>query len=1689
MKKKIASSLLAAGLMLSTTQPDSFASSSLPNEPSTTGVTDENTNVIDFESSLRVIGQTDNSISIEWDKPGLASKYSVFVNGDSIAENIESTKYNVEELESASEYFISVSAFDENGKLLFESNEICAHTNLTINSNYTLTKDINAANVFINGGMFDLNGHSLTVDGDVWLNSGYLNVNKGKLYIGGDFNLKRTNYDYGYGYLTMQNAEDYILVNGNMCVASIYNNSTLTAGTIELKGDFTQITYSSANNFYCSGSHKVILSGEGLQTVSFASTQSQFNTLDVQNFSEDGVVFSTAATVVELLDNGCNVSFANGERSGWTLEEDETIDGDLNLSRGTLDLNGHRLTVTGNLIQSGGNVLVNGGELDVQGDYRVQALNGGKYTVSPGTLTMKNDSDTVKVGGEFVMQSTKSHSELLSAGTLEIGGDLTQLSGGSSYNLCTSGTHTVVLNGSEKQTISIANNDKKYSRIANLKIENNSSEGVDIASQVYILGKLYNTDSPVTSSKNLYITATTEFPDSKWNYDANFVEQRTIPAGLEIGGSLYVNSSLTLASDTVVGDDLSASGNLNLNGYTLTVDGDVWLNSGYLNVNKGKLYIGGDFNLKRTNYDYGYGYLTMQNAEDYILVNGNMCVASIYNNSTLTAGTIELKGDFTQITYSSANNFYCSGSHKVILSGEGLQTVSFASTQSQFNIIEIRKPLDIGYIINSNTKWNELVENYTDDSAPAAPTNLQFVRSTSTSVMMRWTDSEDIQKLNCYEIYRDGKLVGTTKQTEFIDNGLNTHTQYEYHIVALGANGVRSESSNIIQAATDVDAYAPTTPTGLQAVIRTDGSVYLTWTASSDNVSVDGYNLYRNGEFIGNTAGTAYNDKTAEPGYHEYYVEAFDNEGNNSLYSSSIYADNMPPQKPVLHLSEVTPMRISFKWDSEDNVEIDHFEVYKNGEFFKSTKSKELSDTTVTAGSEYSYYVIAIDTSNNVSEASDTKKITAKNDEEKPQIGIANQTLTENGKSLRIVCTDDVMLAEMNAEIKASSSEEWQSVKTQILSQKSQIINLDLSDYLTDSGEYDIRISVADAAGNTETVESNFTYAKNEMSEFEVTATADGCSVKLDWTSASDNSNVYYEIRRKDADGNEKYIATTRADELSYTDGGLYPLMEYSYFIVAHDENMYSVRSNTVNVTSGKDTIAPTARIKGNSLTIEGYSLSFDGSLSKDNFGVKSYSWNFGDESMGEGKTAEHTYSKAGTYTVTLTVADESGNTDSGEFVVTVYDKSYCIAEIQVLDENGRVLSDAAAYSELPDMTQSMYYADSDGIIPLVTKSGTYDFYFFADGYMPYKKAINLQGINTGNDRQKVTLTKDDLVTAEFEYEELDLDKAIELGIDVTAPENQHLNVVTIKVDNIESDDKHNFEVVVNQSGDFIQIESNGSVTVKDKVRKEKEETTSQGKTNTKTTISTLESGNKNNGDSQKSSPARDLTIKTMVSMSVTEFSWLKNFYTINISITNNAAEDFSIDDCSALFNLPDGLSLANTESAQSLYQSIGTIKGGTTKTISWIIKADKGGSHYVSVDFNGVLEPFGIPVNAAFESDAIVVKGNNALKLTLNSGTTRTNFELTNTAEYKVQNVKVDMGSYGEFKDADRIILKYPSGMMEIIEWEDDAKTKTKKTVYLPVGVENTSKLVESDYFDFRTLEPHESVIGIMYRNINTVS
>jgi chitodextrinase len=87
------------------------------------------------------------------------------------------------------------------------------------------------------------------------------------------------------------------------------------------------------------------------------------------------------------------------------------------------------------------------------------------------------------------------------------------------------------------------------------------------------------------------------------------------------------------------------------------------------------------------------------------------------------------------------------------------------------------------------------------------------------------------------------------------------------------------------------DTTAPTTPTGLHTTSVASTSVGLVWSASTDNVGVRGYTVYRNGVALATTAPTttSYNDQTVVPGpTYTYTVDAFDAAGNHSAPSAGL---------------------------------------------------------------------------------------------------------------------------------------------------------------------------------------------------------------------------------------------------------------------------------------------------------------------------------------------------------------------------------------------------------------------------------------------------------------------------------------------------------------------------------------------------------------------------------------------------------------------------------------------------------------------------------------------------------------------------------------------------------------------------------------------------------------------------------
>jgi chitodextrinase len=69
----------------------------------------------------------------------------------------------------------------------------------------------------------------------------------------------------------------------------------------------------------------------------------------------------------------------------------------------------------------------------------------------------------------------------------------------------------------------------------------------------------------------------------------------------------------------------------------------------------------------------------------------------------------------------------------------------------------------------------------------------------------------------------------------------------------------------------------------LSALSVLGSNVLLQWNASSDNVAVTGYNIYRNGVKIGTSPTTNYTDTTAQPGMsYNYAITAFNAAGNES---------------------------------------------------------------------------------------------------------------------------------------------------------------------------------------------------------------------------------------------------------------------------------------------------------------------------------------------------------------------------------------------------------------------------------------------------------------------------------------------------------------------------------------------------------------------------------------------------------------------------------------------------------------------------------------------------------------------------------------------------------------------------------------------------------------------------------------
>ncbi|WP_139491767.1 glycosyl hydrolase [Brevibacillus dissolubilis] len=151
---------------------------------------------------------------------------------------------------------------------------------------------------------------------------------------------------------------------------------------------------------------------------------------------------------------------------------------------------------------------------------------------------------------------------------------------------------------------------------------------------------------------------------------------------------------------------------------------------------------------------------------------------------------------------------------------------------------------------------------------------------------------------NGVKTYIAYNMTNTTKTVTFSDGKSITVNPNSFNI-GNGSGG----------GGTPGDTTAPTAPGNLVSTGKTSSSVSLSWSASTDNVGVSGYDVYRGSTFVGSTSGTSYTDSgLAASTAYTYTVKAKDAAGNVSAASNAVTvttdAGAVTPTSNVLYVRD-----------------------------------------------------------------------------------------------------------------------------------------------------------------------------------------------------------------------------------------------------------------------------------------------------------------------------------------------------------------------------------------------------------------------------------------------------------------------------------------------------------------------------------------------------------------------------------------------------------------------------------------------------------------------------------------------------------------------------------------------------------------------------------------------------------------
>lgn len=543
---------------------------------------------------------------------------------------------------------------------------------------------------------------------------------------------------------------------------------------------------------------------------------------------------------------------------------------------GTVILNGtgtfQGFVVGANQMLVQGNYTLNGpsstGRLEVKGSLnfggQALAVAGTFLTADNGTITMNNVSDALAVSGDAFF-SGGSEAGLLNFGSIQVHGNFSQTAGTSSTSYVASQNHMTMLVGAGTQTVSFATPDTVtlaavcagscFGELVILKTTGNTTfnTAASIRGALSVLtnngtvAAIGAVGSPkvitVGGETNISIGGQVHFTRFRTTGDVS-LQASTVIDTIGFSG----NAGQTVPSTTFGTVQFLGSPTL---GGPLTVTGNLTVANGaasaaVLTLGGDRVDVGG--NLIVTNG----GTILMNGVADSLVVAGNVAIGGGVT-STFDAGVIVVGGDFTQ---TNGATFAAGGSHKVVLNGAGLQTISFANPGVSFFRRLFAEKSSGSVNLASNVQVNGVFRAATSITGPspvrlladtvwgAIGSNMTpFVVEIRRSLVDSGTFSPDTT------VFIDGANTSIVTTAGF---GLYTYKSIRSHklinTTSIGVSALTLQNDFVVSSGTLLINGSKVTVNGN---LRTEGGGAIQMTGAGDSVGVAG-----NASFLGGSTST-----------------------------------------------------------------------------------------------------------------------------------------------------------------------------------------------------------------------------------------------------------------------------------------------------------------------------------------------------------------------------------------------------------------------------------------------------------------------------------------------------------------------------------------------------------------------------------------------------------------------------------------------------------------------------------------------------------------------------------------------------------------------------------------------------------------------------------------------------------------